>query len=95
MSILKGFFVASILLIAFVSAKPECHSLHIHSAVLGDQDVTHVVADLYNKGQRKFEFNEKTWGHKLNGDEVLSVVYEMCGNMAVTTGFGKNAVDLP
>jgi len=75
----------------------QCSYARVLGAAYGLNDVTRYVAHLYNGGERYFRARQEMFGQGLEkpGEETLTIVFDMCGNVAVKTVANGETIHLP
>ncbi len=91
----KALVIAASVLALGVTGNTECKLANIHGAYLGLADITHDVSNMYNSGMREVVNSADYWGPLVEGGATMTVVYEKCGNLGVTTAKVGESVQLP
>ena len=75
----------------------QCSYARILGASWGLNDITRTVAHQYNLGERDFDASRDTWGQAIDTDvkETLTIVYDLCGNVAVKGAKTGETITLP
>ena len=89
------FAIAFFLFVASTQAQ-DCKHARILGATFGTKDVTSTVAHKYNLGTKTIEASTDNFGDPLpNVTKTLTVVYEICQNVATVIAEEDSSVSIP
>ena len=87
--------VAAAILAASVQSY-ECNFAHILGATWGPADVTAQVSHSYNLGHKDFDAtSERFFDSWKDNKKTLTIVYDICGNVATAVAVEGDSINLP